>query len=83
MPLDANGLANAMVAQLPAAWEAVKGEDWPGGDTNDAKIMFLAVARGLLVYMEDKQNETIKTIALGGGGAVNVSSLDLNIITPT
>ena len=82
MALDANGLANAMVAQLPAAWEAVKGEDWPGGDTNDAKIMFLAVARGLLIYMEQHQNDTIKTIALGGGSAVNVTSLDLNITSP-
>ena len=83
MALVASELADAMVAQLPAAWEAVKGEDWPGGDTNDAKIMFLAVARGLLTYMEQKQNETISTIALGGGGSVNVTSLNLNITLPT
>lgn len=83
MSLDANELANEMVAQLPAAWELVKGEDWPGGDTKDAKVMFLAVARGLLRYMDDNQNETIRTIALGGGSAVSVNSLDLDIIRPT
>ena len=79
MALIASDLADEMVAQLPAAWELVKGEDWPGGDTNDAKIMFLAVARGLLSYMEQHQNEAVSTVALGGGGAVNVSSLNLNI----
>jgi hypothetical protein len=32
--------------------------------------------------MEQHQNETIKTIALGGGSSVNVTSLDLNITSP-
>jgi hypothetical protein len=82
MALVANDLANAMVDQLDEAWKAVKGEDFPGGSRDDAKIMFLAVARGLLIYMEQHQNDTIKTIALGGGSAVNVTSLDLNITSP-
>ena len=83
MALVASELADAMVDQLDEAWKAVKGEDFPGGSRDDAKIMFLAVARGLLIYMEQKQNETISTIALGGGGSVNVTSLNLNITLPT
>ena len=82
MALVANDLANAMVDQLDEAWQIVKGEPFPGGSRDDAKIMFLAVARGLLIYMEQHQNDTIKTIALGGGSAVNVTSLDLNITSP-
>ena len=82
MALVANDLANAMVDQLDEAWKIVKGEDFPGGSRDDAKIMFLAVARGLLIYMEQHQNDTIRTIALGGGSAVNVTSLDLNITSP-
>jgi hypothetical protein len=79
MALVANDLANAMVDQLDEAWQIVKGEPFPGGSRDDAKVMFLAVARGLLIYMEQHQNDTIKTIALGGGSAVNVTALDLNI----
>ena len=82
MALVASDLADAMVAQLDEAWKIVKGEDFPGGSRDDAKVMFLAIARGLLIYMEQHQNDTIKTIALGGGSAVNVTSLDLNITSP-
>lgn len=82
MALVANDLANTMVDQLDEAWQIVKGEPFPGGSRDDAKIMFLAVARGLLIYMEQHQNETIRTIALGGGSSVNVTSLDLNITSP-
>jgi hypothetical protein len=82
MALVASELADAMVAQLDEAWKIVKGEDFPGGSRDDARIMFLAVARGLLIYMEQHQNDAVSTIALGGGGAVNVTSLNLNIPTP-
>jgi Tfp pilus assembly PilM family ATPase len=82
MPLVANDLANAMMGQLGEAWQIVKGEPIPSPPGEDARIMFLAIARGLLVYMEQHQNDTIKTIALGGGSAVNVTSLDLNITSP-
>ena len=82
MPLVANELANAMMDQLDDAWLIVKGDPIPSPPGEDARIMFLAIARGLLVYMEQKQNDTIRTIALGGGSAVNVTSLDLNITSP-
>ena len=82
MALVANDLANAMVDQLDEAWQIVKGEPFPGGSRDDAKVMFLAIARGLLIYMEQHQNDTIRTIALGGGSAVNVTSPDLNITAP-
>lgn len=82
MALVANDLANAMADQLDEAWQIVKGEPFPGGSKDDAKVMFLAIARGLLIYMEQHQNDTIKTIALGGGSNVNVTALDLNITSP-
>jgi hypothetical protein len=82
MALIASDLADAMVAQLDEAWKIVKGEDFPGGSRDDAKIMFLAVARGLLIYMEQHQNDMVSTVALGGGSAVNVTSLNLNIPAP-
>ena len=82
MALVANDLANAMMDQLDDAWQIVKGEPIPSPPGDDARIMFLAIARGLLRYMEQHQNETIKSIALGGGSSINVTSLDLNITSP-
>jgi hypothetical protein len=82
MALVASELADAMVAQLDEAWKIVKGEDFPGGSRDDAKIMFLAVARGLLIYMEQHQNDMVSTVTLGGGSAQNVTALNLSIPTP-
>jgi hypothetical protein len=82
MALVANDLANAMVDQLDEAWQIVKGEPFPGGSRDDARIMFLAVARGLLIYMEQHQNDMVSTVTLGAGSAQNVTALNLNIPTP-
>lgn len=82
MALVANDLANVMVGQLDEAWLQVKGTPFPGGNTDDARIMFLAVARGLLIYMEAHQNDTISTITLEGGSAQDVTAMNLNITTP-
>jgi hypothetical protein len=82
MALIANDLANAMMNQLDEAWQIVKGEPIPSPPGDDARVMFLAIARGLLIYMEQHQNDAVSTIALGGGAAVNVTSLNLNIPAP-
>jgi hypothetical protein len=67
MPLTPNELADAMVAALPRAWQDAKGEPFPGGDTADAKVMFLAVARGLLTYLENNQAEIFNSITFRSG----------------
>ena len=82
MALIASEMADAMVDQLDEAWQQVKGEPFPGGSREDARIMFLAVARGLLIYMEAHQNDTITSIALSGGSAQTVNSMNLNIVLP-
>lgn len=84
MALVARELADEMAAQLENAWREVKGPDvpFPGGGGEDSLIMFLAVARGLLRYMEAHQNDTISTIALSGGSAQTVNSMNLNIVLP-
>lgn len=82
MALIASEMADAMVGQLDEAWQQVKGEPFPGGSREDARIMFLAVARGLLIYMEAHQNDTISNIALSGGSPQTVTSMNLNIVSP-
>jgi hypothetical protein len=79
MPLIADHLADAMLAQMDEAWLLVKGEPIPNPPGLDAKVMFLAIARGLLSYMEQHQNDMVSSVALGGGSAVNVNSLNLDI----
>jgi hypothetical protein len=79
MSLVASDMAQAMVDQLDEAWQIVKGEPFPGGSREDARIMFLAVARGLLVYMEAHQNDMVNTVTLSGGSAQTVTAIDLNI----
>lgn len=52
MPMDPSAMADEMVTAMKAAWKQLKGDDFPGGDTTDAKVMFLAVAAGLLTYLK-------------------------------
>ena len=82
MALVATAMAEAMVNQLGVAWQQVKGVPMPAGDLNDARIMFLAVARGLLVYLDEQQNDMVNSIQFSGGSAINVDVVDLNIPTP-
>jgi hypothetical protein len=75
-------MADAMLTALPQVWKEVKGEEFPGGDSNDVKVIFRAVARGLLTYLEAQQDTTITSITLqpSGGSSVayTVQALDLN-----
>lgn len=78
MPLRASELSQEMVNQLATAWFQVKGSTFPGGDTKDAEVMFRAVARGLLIYLEARQ-DMFSTITLSGGDPQGVA-VDLNSI---
>jgi hypothetical protein len=81
MPLKPDDLATAMVDALPAAWTRVKGVPFPGGNTDDAKVMLLAVARGLLTYLENNQNTMIASLRLQESGIsrdYSVEALDLS-----
>ena len=82
MALKPDDLADAMVAALPAAWQKVKGEPFPGGSTEDARVMFLAVARGLLTYLENHEGDMVNTICMGipgiTGDTLNITRVDVN-----
>ncbi len=83
MALEPDGLAAAFETALPQAWQDVKQEPLPPGDPNDRKPLFLAVARGLLKYLQDHEADAITRMDLTIGGATpqtnNVSNLQLNI----
>ena len=82
MALDPRDLAKAMAAALPAAWQDIKGELFPGGDTKDSEVMFQAVSRGLLTYLKGHPTEIIKEITLAtppaGDTAFVVKKVDID-----
>ncbi len=82
MSLDPKNLAKAMADALPAAWQDLKGEPFPGGDTKDSEVMFQAVARGLLTYLKGHPTEIIKkitlTVAPGSDTAFGVKNVDID-----
>ncbi len=85
MALTPNDLANAMEGVMAQAWTAVKGPDipFPEGDPSDRKVLFLAVAWGLLKYLETNEDGVINSIRLTQTGTetldYDVEALDLNI----
>jgi hypothetical protein len=83
MSLEAAGLTQAMMDALEAEWMLAKGSALPGAGLDDRRLLFAAVARGLLTYLESKQDELITTIELEQSGAEpiahTVASLDLGI----
>jgi hypothetical protein len=82
MSLRPDDLAEAMVVALPDAWLRVKGVPFPGGSTDDARVMFLAVARGLLKYLEDHPTDMISQIDMAipsiSAGPYAVSRVDVD-----
>jgi len=90
MSLNARELANVMADELDEAWQEVKGVAFPGGNREDARVMFLAVARGLLLYLEQHKGDMVANVTIDRGGgateALTVRRVDLdtefNILFP-
>jgi hypothetical protein len=85
-PIDVHELAQAMGNALPGAWTEIKGTPFPGDPSNpDQQVLFLAIARGLLQYLHDRQSNAIVQMELRPPGSTNPGStfaivnLQLNI----
>lgn len=78
-----NSMAAAIEAAMAAEWQTVKG--FPLSDTGkeDRHILFVAIARGVLGYLQANQNSVITSITLQDGAAApvnyGVTALDLNV----
>jgi hypothetical protein len=79
----ANSMAQAIEQAFADEWQAVKGTPLPEGDPTDRRLLFVAIARGVLGYLEANQDQTIANIRLDDGDGFsqtwNVTALDLNI----
>jgi len=76
-------LAQAIENAMKAEWQAVKGEPMPDTDPTDRRILLLAIARGVLGYLEDHQADAVNSITdhIGPGpiSTRTIDSVDFNI----
>jgi hypothetical protein len=83
MSLTPTGLANEIEAAFKALWPTTERGPLPAGTEADRGLLFMAVARGLLKYLETNQNDLIDSMRLtvSGVGTANytVDALDLDI----
>jgi hypothetical protein len=83
MPLSATALANQIEIDFRALWLQRKGAPIGAASATERELLFLAIARGLLNYLEAQQNEMFSTINLQLQGSsttytYTVHALDLN-----
>jgi hypothetical protein len=82
MALRADELTEAMLQALGREWQRAKGAPLPAAGVEDRRLLFAAVAHGLLAYLDAKQDQVIATIDLEQAGTrvhYQVPALDLGI----
>lgn len=62
MSLNPSDLIEAMQTAFRNAWQASKGSPLPEGGTEDRRLLFAAVAHGLLTFIDDRQDEVLTEI---------------------
>lgn len=88
MALNYDDMAAAMETALDQEWFDVKGEHLPGAGSEDRQLLFKAIARGMLHYLEAQQNNMFNSIRLRRQGFTierdyDVRALDLNTMSGT
>jgi hypothetical protein len=66
-----NSLANEMEQAFQSEWQTVIGEALPDGGERERKILFAAIAQGLLSYLESNINGSLEvdvSVTQTGGG---------------
>jgi hypothetical protein len=80
-----DSIAKAMDDAMVDAYQKLKGSPLPDKGKDDRRMLFVAIARGLLTYLQSHENDMIATMRLtpSGGAAVNntVNSVAMNIVT--
>jgi hypothetical protein len=82
LTLTAKGMADKISEAIGQLYVEKKGLVLPDAGKEDRNMLFLAISRGILRYLEEKESNMINRITLtqiGTTNEYNVSSLDLNI----
>ena len=76
-------LAEAIENAMKAEWQNVKGEPMPDTDPDDRRILFVAIAQGVLGYLNDHPDDVLNTIVVDTGAGttntVNIKSVDFDV----
>jgi hypothetical protein len=75
-------LAAAIERALADEWQTVKGQALPSDGRDDRRLLFVAIAQGVLRYLKAHENDLLSSITLdqGGGPVANaVSALGLEV----
>jgi O-methyltransferase involved in polyketide biosynthesis len=76
--------SNSMAEAIETAMQqelALSGTSLPAAGQDDRRLLFVAIARGVLQYLKDHQSETLRSITLNTpalSGVAPVDSVDLN-----
>jgi hypothetical protein len=83
MGLTVSGLADELETAMAYEWNKLKGTTLSDAGEDDRRMLFLAIARGLLNYLQKQESTAMNTITLNDGAITDqlytVKNLDLNI----
>lgn len=84
MALNSNDMAALMEEELRTIYPDFKGIPLPETGREDRRMMFLAIARGILRHLQQEVDDTLADITFENGSPVkkNVSEITLNITIP-
>ena len=75
-------LAEYIDIAMKNEWRLVKGEELPSGlGEDDRRILFAAVAQGVLKFLYDHRADLITTAESGGGADPHRHSMDFTVDT--
>ena len=76
-------LAKAIEEAMADAFQKVKGYRCPNAGADDRRLLFVAIARGVIKYLEAHQNDVLASVTIrhtiGPSVTHTVSNVDLNI----
>ncbi|HWP47391.1 MAG TPA: hypothetical protein VNM22_09545 [Candidatus Limnocylindrales bacterium] len=87
MALEATHMTEAIEAAFKNEWQVVKGTPLPAAGSEDRRLLFAAIARGILEYLKDHEEDILKSITVKDPSdtaiTYTVEKMDLNFSKAT
>lgn len=87
MALEVTRMTEAIEAAFKKEWQRVKGTPLPEAGSEDRRLLFAAVARGILEYLKDHENEILNSFTVKDPSDTRilytVEKVDLNVSKAT
>ncbi len=74
-----DSMAEAIEQAMDKEYRAVKGTALPAEGSEDRKLLWAAIANGILNYLKKNQNDILASITLDTNVANTVTALELNV----